>query len=166
MVLKVCRRQTYHASHSLPSVGTMSFSFFKVNKKLKNYFNSRKPIRRKFRTNHSRLSEYSQSIFLEFCEYTNIHGFKCLLQEYQMTKEHPSTASKIGLVVWIASIFSGIFFTVYLFMLVLGRYTIQPTIMTIETNYLETWKVDFPGVTICNVNAIYKPNTLKLTEEL
>lgn len=143
----------------------MSFSLFKLNRKLNNCIDLRRPSG-KFRSKHSKISKYTQSIFLEFCEYTNIHGFKCLLQEIQMVKEKPNTASKLGLIIWSTFIFIGIFFTIYLFMLVLGRYKIQPTIMTIETNYLETWKVDFPGVTICNVNSIYKPNTIKLQQEL
>lgn len=154
MVSKVC--YTYH---SLTSSGTMSFSLFKVNKKLKSFTKFRKSPRRKD-------SKLGESILLEFCEYTNLHGFNSLLNEIQLIKLQPRSASRVGLIIWLVTIFCGIFFTVYLFMLVYAKYKIQPTIMTIETNYLQTWKVDFPGVTICNVNAIYKPNTLKLTKEL
>lgn len=136
----------------------MSFKLFKL-KQNKEWNRSRKKLGPK----KSRVNRFTRSIVMDFCGYTNLHGFNSLLQEIQ---SNPSPASRIGFVIWLASILCGIFFTIYLIALVLERYRIHPTIMTIETNYLETWQVDFPGVTICNVNSIYKPKTHKLTEEL
>lgn len=144
----------YRICHSWTSSGTMSFKLFKlkVNKKLKSLRN--------------RKHYKAPSILLDFCEYTNLHGFNSLLQEIQTNQTQPNFQNRIGLVIWFSSILCGIIFAIYLVALVLVRYRIHPTMMTIETNYLETWQVDFPGVTICNVNAIYKPKTLNLTKEL
>lgn len=40
--------------------------------------------------------------------------------------------------------------------LMLYRYSISPTIATLETYSYPTWKIPFPAVTLCNVNKVRK----------
>lgn len=63
---------------------------------------------------------------------------------------------------WIALTVLGTLFSVYLMKLVWNRFQTQPTVTTVETTNYPIWDVPFPAVTVCNVDKIYKPRTLKI----
>lgn len=69
----------------------------------------------------------------------------------------------ISFVLWTTVVLIGIFFALYLMLLVWNKYESTPTITTIETDVYPIWNIPFPGVTICNINTVYQPNTNNLT---
>ncbi|VVC31619.1 Epithelial sodium channel [Cinara cedri] len=50
--------------------------------------------------------------------------------------------------------------------LMLYRYSISPTVTTLETYSYPTWKIPFPAVTLCNVNKVRKSFVHSITEKL
>lgn len=60
----------------------------------------------------------------------------------------------------------GAVFAVVLMRLVWDRFQTTPTITTVETNNYPIWNVNFPAVTICNINKVYAPATRNIIEKL
>lgn len=82
----------------------------------------------------------------------------------------------------------GVSFAVVLILLVWDRFQSTPTITTIETNNYPIWNVpvspntrmdnknqlivyayhdlQFPAVTLCNINKVHRPATMNITEKL
>lgn len=58
--------------------------------------------------------------------------------------------------VWIVVCLLSLIFTVVLMLLVYNRYRTTPTITTIETNNFPIWNVNFPAVTICEINKVHR----------
>ncbi|CAD7081679.1 unnamed protein product [Hermetia illucens] len=105
---------------------------------------------------------------LSFCRETSIHGCRFLVEEIDKTgntyvRRFRRAAS---ILVWVPAVTFGSAFAIYLMILVWNRYQTTPTITTIETNNYPIWNVPFPGVTICNVNSVYEPNTHNISLEL
>lgn len=60
----------------------------------------------------------------------------------------------------------GAVFAIVLINLVWKRFQTTPTITTVETNNYPIWNVNFPAVTICNINKVYAPATKNITDKL
>lgn len=56
--------------------------------------------------------------------------------------------------------------TVLLIQLVWSRYQTSPTITTVETNNFPIWNVQFPAITLCNINKVYAPASMHIREKL
>lgn len=90
-----------------------------------------------------------------FCELTSLHGFKYI-----------PTTNKYKSCLWcIVCVLSGLF-CCYLIYLQLNRYHMKRINTSIETIGYPVWEVDFPAVTICNVNAVCKNKTEKFKKIL
>lgn len=74
--------------------------------------------------------------------------------------------SLLSLLIWVTACILGIVFAVILIMLVYERFQSTPTITTVETNNFPIWNVQFPAVTICNNNKVFKPATASITTKL
>lgn len=68
--------------------------------------------------------------------------------------------------IWTNACIIGICVGVILLKLIWIRYENQPMITSIESNYYPIQKVDFPIVTICNVNKVYEPATKNIRKIL
>ncbi|XP_050535606.1 pickpocket protein 28-like isoform X2 [Daktulosphaira vitifoliae] len=55
---------------------------------------------------------------------------------------------------------------VFLAYLILHRFSVSPTITTMETSNYPTWKIPFPAVTLCNSNKVRKSVVLAISEKL
>lgn len=90
--------------------------------------------------------------FKYYCKNTSLHGFHYIYSE-----------SKFMVVLWaFMCICSGIF-CYYLILLQLRRYNQNRISTTIATTAYPIWKVNFPAVTICNFNSVYKDNMKPIT---
>lgn len=63
------------------------------------------------------------------------------------------------MMIWTNAFIIGICVGVMLLKLIWLRYEDRPMITTIENYYYPIQKVDFPILTICNVNKVYEPAT-------
>lgn len=92
---------------------------------------------------------------VSFCESTNLHGFKYI----------PNT-NKYKCFVWCMACILSALFCCFLIYLQLNRYHLKRINTSIETIGYPVWKIDFPAVTICNVNTVYKSRTEKFKKLL
>lgn len=76
--------------------------------------------------------------------------FVCILRTQKLVKT-------LSLSLWIVVLTLSIIFAVILMLLVWERFRTTPTITTIETNNYPIWNVNFPAVTICDINKVYRP---------
>ncbi len=57
-------------------------------------------------------------------------------------------------------------FAITLMKLVYDKYESTPIITVVDTNNFPIWNVNFPSVTVCNVNKVYAPSTTNITNQL
>lgn len=67
--------------------------------------------------------------------------------------------------VWGGAIIIGTLLAILMTVLVWNRSQTTPTLTTIDTYYHPIWNVPFPAITLCNLNAVYRPAFDKLTEK-
>jgi len=46
------------------------------------------------------------------------------------------------------------------------NYVVNPTRISIETNYYPTWRLPFPALTLCNVNRIFRSKAEALVSKM
>ncbi|GAB0097885.1 sodium channel protein Nach [Sergentomyia squamirostris] len=104
-----------------------------------------------------------------FCKETTLHGVR-----YIVGKKNPDGYNRrlkqitilISRLVWMTACVSGAIFAIAMMSLVWDRFQTTPTVTTIETTSHPVWDVPFPSVTLCNINKVYRPNTLNITRIL
>lgn len=72
----------------------------------------------------------------------------------------------ISLSIWISACLMGAIVAVLLIGLIYERFQSTPTITTVETYNYPIWNVKFPAVTICNINKVHRPASLKIRSKL
>ena len=60
----------------------------------------------------------------------------------------------------------GLVFSVLLMNLVWQRFRQTPTVTTIESTTFPIFSLNFPAVSICNYNKVYKPHADKFSEDM
>ncbi|XP_057656687.1 sodium channel protein Nach-like isoform X1 [Diorhabda carinulata] len=94
---------------------------------------------------HKSFFSVMSETFEDFVENTSIHGFKYIRKVGATEK-----------IFWTIVLISGLFSAIYMTFLFWERYITNPTRTTIKTMYAPTTTIQFPAVTICNVNGILK----------
>lgn len=93
----------------------------------------------------------------DFCDVSSLHGLRLLGMNITSFKEGVKVLRVIAVAIWATAISVGFFLAVFLMSKIWHRYSISPTITTIETKNYPISSVLFPGVTICNINVVSKP---------
>ncbi|XP_018562387.1 sodium channel protein Nach-like [Anoplophora glabripennis] len=95
--------------------------------------------------------------YQDFANNTSIHGLKYTVS----TKVGPYEK-----VFWSLITIFGLYGAVYMTMLFWERYTSNLTRTTVFTAYAPTTEIQFPGVTICNLNSIMTPKVQEFMKKL
>lgn len=69
-------------------------------------------------------------------------------------------------IIWAVSCVLGAVMAIVMMRLIWTKFQTTPTITTIETNNFPIWNVQFPAVTLCNINKVYKPAAENIREKL
>lgn len=93
----------------------------------------------------------------DFCEVSSLHGFRLLGMQIANLKQGLKFLRLVGTLIWTVAILVGFILAIFLMNKIWERYSISPTITTIETKNYPISSVLFPGVTICNINVVNKP---------
>jgi Amiloride-sensitive sodium channel len=104
-----------------------------------------------------------------FCRKTSVHGMKFIVDEENDENELfklSSTRKKVSRFIWFLICLMGISMAIGLVVTFYGKFQTRPITTSIETTTYPIWGLDFPGVTICNINKVYSPNTRNITEKL
>lgn len=99
--------------------------------------------------------QYLKKYLRSFCESTTLHGFRYIPDN-----------NKCKCIVWFIACILSTLFCGYLIYLQLNRYHLKQINTSIETTGYPVWEVDFPAVTICSVNSVYKNKTNKFAKLL
>lgn len=109
-----------------------------------------------------RFSEISLVLWIKgrltiFCTYTSTHDFRCFVDNFY---------SKFEKIFWFIGILisTGVASTLLWYSLYISADT--PTVTIVESTHYPTYKIPFPGVTVCNVNKISKKAIIALAKEL
>lgn len=124
-----------------------------------------------------------------FCKQSSLHGFKNVINDIEDIETSPSKSDLIcdkrkthdsqitncrthkmsqffSLMVWIVVCTLSLIFAVALMLLVYQRFRTTPTITTIETNNFPIWNVNFPAVTICDINKVHRSAAEPIIQQL
>jgi acid-sensing ion channel, other len=104
-----------------------------------------------------------------FCRKTSIHGMKFIVDDETDENEYfklSSTRKKISRCIWFFICLLGITMACGLVITFYGKFQTRPIMTSIDTTTYPIWGLDFPGVTICNINKVYAPRTKNITEKL
>lgn len=102
----------------------------------------------------------------DFCEVSSLHGLRPLGLNIASFKKGVRFLSVAATAMWMTAILVCIVLAIFLMSKIWERYSISPTITTIETNNYPISSVLFPGVTICNINVVNKPQADIIRETL
>jgi acid-sensing ion channel, other len=104
-----------------------------------------------------------------FCRKTTVHGMKFIVDNENDENEYfklSNTRKKISRCIWFVICLLGISMACALVIKFYGKFQTRPIMTSIETTTYPVWGLDFPAVTICNINKVYKPRTKNITEKL
>ncbi|XP_031787058.1 sodium channel protein Nach [Nasonia vitripennis] len=93
----------------------------------------------------------------QYCENTTLHGFR-----YVVSRD----STIVEKFIWLLVCILGLSFSVALMMLVWQRFKQTPTVTTIESTTHPIFSLNFPAVSICNYNKVYKPHADKFSEDM
>lgn len=105
----------------------------------------------------------------QFLLETSLHGMKHIARKNYNNYDSKATArlkTIIGNYSWIVATLSGALFSLYMMNLVWIRFVNTPTVTTVETINNPISEVPFPAVTVCNINKVHGPNTVRISEVL
>lgn len=175
-------------------------TIFRIRSKQMFYWIMRRSFRR---STHSQLNifaayaSYFWSIILnilyKFAEFTSLHGFKNIIEDFKYLDKIHSKLSKgyiqtfvqflitiyiffsifrqiamaklITVIVWTSSVIANIYLVVYLFEFSLTRALNTPTVTTIENTNHPVFRIPFPAVTLCNCNIVHRSSVQTLLQK-
>ncbi|CAG4955311.1 unnamed protein product [Colias eurytheme] len=89
--------------------------------------------------------EHANSRFVDFCNRTDLHGFKYIVME---------DLSRMERICWALAVCISIGFAIYFVVTAYKWYDRNPIVTVIESTQGPIWDVPFPAVTICSLNFI------------
>lgn len=92
-----------------------------------------------------------------FCTYTSTHEFRFFIENLY---------SKYEKLFWFIAVLSSSLIAATLLWYSLYLSSDTPTVTLVESTHYPTYKIPFPGVTVCNVNKISKSAIWELAKEL
>ncbi|KAL7302568.1 hypothetical protein TKK_0005203 [Trichogramma kaykai] len=96
-------------------------------------------------------------VLKEYCKNTSLHGFRYIVSKDSNISER---------IIWFLVCIFGLVFGVTLMLLIWQRFVQTPTVTTIETTTHPIFNLNFPAVTICNYNKVYKPRATEFGREM
>ncbi|XP_058804612.1 pickpocket protein 28-like, partial [Phymastichus coffea] len=98
-----------------------------------------------------------KNFLCQYCHETSLHGFK-----YVVSNESSSTEK----IAWALVCIIGLTLSALLMSLIWQRFRRTPTVTTIDTTTYPIFGLNFPAVSICNYNKVYKPHADRLSDEM
>lgn len=101
----------------------------------------------------------------KYAIFRNIPVIFYTLSTFYVHRTH-KVIKAISLIIWVLVCMLSGFFSIYLMLIVWDRFRVTPTVTTIETNNYPNWHVNFPAVTICDINKVYRPLAEPIMKQL
>lgn len=102
----------------------------------------------------------------DFCDVSSLHGMRLLGIQFNSFNKDCKPTRIVGFMFWLTAIIIGSVLGLILMNKIWQRYSVNPTITTIETKNYPISSVLFPGVTICNINVVSRPQAERLIQDM